>query len=151
METIVQEEKRLIHYVRKSRTTMVPVGKDGDMTLYAKKKIYYPRGALVCVCRGGELYFGWSYISTMDREAIIARDKDGIKIVDDEGKTKLKRPSFSKKTATKIAMDKVNSRKDAWSTADMPYDVRREFPKFLERARKYFKTHYLGNITVGAE
>ncbi len=142
------KEKALIRYIRKSKTVMVPVsleklvspldpvpGEDmidaitklaGGGRVYRREKIYYPRGVLVVVCRDEKLYFGWSYISDMAREGNI--------------------PSFVKKTAIKIAMDKINSRKETWYTSDMPIAVRKEFGTFLSRAIKYFKTDVFGNI-----
>ncbi len=128
------KEKALIRYIRKSKTVMTPVvidtinGPEGPESniYYRKEKINYPRGVLVVVCRDKQLYFGWSYISDMARE-------DNI-------------PSFVKKTAIKIAMDKINGRKKAWYTSDMPIAVRKEFDTFLARAIKYFKIDVLGNI-----
>lgn len=136
------KEKALIRYIRKSKTVMTPVvidtinGPEGPESniYYRKEKINYPRGVLVVVCRDKQLYFGWSYISDMARE--------GVPV----GQGFSKVPSFVKKTAIKIAMDKINGRKKAWYTSDMPIAVRKEFDTFLARAIKYFKIDVLGNI-----
>ena len=129
------KETTLIRYIRKSKTVMVPTG-DG---LYKKERIHYPRGVLVCVCRDKQLYFGWSYISDMAREKVQ---------VGALGLQNFKVPSFVKKTAIKIAMDKINSRTKVWSRTDMPIAVRKEFDSFTVRAAKYFKTYKFGNFDI---
>ena len=139
------KEKALIRYIRKSKTVMTPVvidtinGPEGPESniYYRKEKIYYPRGVLVVVCRDEKLYFGWSYISDMAREKVQ---------VGALGLQNFKTPSFVKKTAIKIAMDKINSRKKMWSVSDMPIAVRKEFGGFFVRAVKYFKTDVKGNV-----
>jgi len=135
------KEKTLIRYVRKAKNIMVPdisMSVD-DKAVYRKEKVYYPCGVLVCVCRDKQLYFGWSYISNMARE--------GVPV----GQGFSKAPSFVKKTAIKIAMDKINSRKKLWHKSDMPITIRREFDSFLERAVKYFKVNKCGNYTLRRE
>ena len=132
------KEKTLIRYVRKSKTIMAPaisVSVD-DETIYRKENVYYPCGVLVCVCRNGLLYFGWSYISNMARE--------GVQV----GQGFFKAPSFVKKTAVKIAMDKINGRAKVWTKDDMPVAVRKEFDSFASRAIKYFKTGQCGNYAI---
>jgi hypothetical protein len=150
------KEKTLIKYIRKSKTVMVPVDLERfvgagqvvgeqDMVntvkrnlgrVYAKKVVSYPRGVLVCVCRDRALYIGWSYISNMAREEVRV------------GEHSFRVPSFVKKTAVKIAMDKINSRTKLWIRADMPIAVRKEFEAFAVRATKYFKTYKFGNIDI---
>jgi hypothetical protein len=155
------KEKVLIRYIRKSKNVMVPVsleklvspldpvpGEDmvnaitklgGGTRVYRKEKVHYPRGVLVVVCRDKQLYFGWSYISDMARE--------GVPV----GQGFSKVPSFVKKTAIKIAMDKINSRKKLWTKADMPIAVRKEIGNFVMRAVKYFKTDRFGNYAYEIE
>jgi len=134
------KEKTLIRYVRKAKSIMVPlivnVGDEEEETLYERKQTYYPCGVLVCVCRNGLLYFGWSYISNMARE--------GVQV----GQGFCKAPPFVKKTAIKIAMDKINGRAKVWSKNDMPVAIRKEFDNFAARAIKYFRTNKCGNYAM---
>ncbi len=129
------KEKTLIKYVRKSKTVMAPAILD-DKIIYRKEKVYYPCGVLVCVCRNRLLYFGWSYISNMARE--------GVQV----GQGFYKAPPFVKKTAIKIAMDKINGRAKVWSKNDMPVAIRKEFDSFAARAIKYFRTNKCGNYAM---
>jgi hypothetical protein len=137
----VAEEQDLIRNVEKA------LGK-----IYAKKTTYHPCGVLICISRDDKLYFGWSYISTMDREGEPVFDRSGRPIVDRAtGEQKYTMPPFVKANAVKIALDKINGREKIWETSDMPYAVRAEFDSFLERAKKYFKTNEVANVMTPAE
>jgi hypothetical protein len=130
-------EKLIIRYARKSKTAFVPTGKapNGEM-LYKRTVLRDPCGVLLATAIDGKIFIGWSYISDMNRE---------------EG-----RPSFIKKAAVKIALDKVRATRNGkpvmWYLEDMPYAIREVLGKeepydFLLRAAKYFKVNDLGNFT----
>lgn len=133
--------KLLIKYARKSKTAFVPaatiVGEDQlHEQLYKKTTLRDPCGVIVATKIDDKIFIGWSYISDMNRE---------------KGN-----PSFIKKAAVKIALDKIRATRNGkpvlWYKEDMPYAIREllgnEEPYgFLLRAAKYFKVNDLGNFT----
>lgn len=165
-------EKVLIRYIKRPVTTLeeIPLDKfvvlsgQGDQEdllkrvteqlgkVYSKVTTYHPCGVIVCVCRDGKLYFGWSYISKMEREGEPVFDSFGKPIVDTKtGEQRYSVPPFVKASAIKIAFDKINGREKIWEVYDMPYRVRTEFDSFLERAKKYFKTTEIANVITNRE
>lgn len=133
--------KLLIKYARKSKTAFVPAATKIDKDqmreyLYKKVTLRDPCGVIVATEMDGKIFIGWSYISDMNRE---------------KGN-----PSFIKKAAVKIALDKIRATRNGkpvlWYRDDMPYAIRELLGKeepydFLLRASKYFKVNDLGNFT----
>jgi hypothetical protein len=164
-------EKMLIRYIRRPVTRLeeVALGDFVDIVgiaeqedfiktvteqlgkVYSKVTTYHPCGVILCICREGKIYFGWSYISNMEREGEPAFDRSGKPIVDNNGEQKYTMPPFVKMNAIKIALDKINGREKIWETDDMPYPVREEFDSFFERAKKYFKTEEIANVITRKE
>ena len=130
-------EKLIIKYARKSKTAFVPIGRldDGEQ-MYKRTTLRDPCGVIVATQIDGKIFIGWSYISDMNREE--------------------SKPSFVKKAALKIALDKIRATRNGkpvlWYKEDMPYAIRELLGKeepyyFLARAAKYFKVDELGNFT----
>lgn len=79
---------------------------------YVRDKKRVPRGVIVALKIGHGFIYGYSFCNKKDR--------------------------FNKKMALKIAIGRANTM-SAMATAEVPHEVRKVIPSFVERCKRYYK------------